>query len=143
MMLPPLRAVETACLPVPTFSGVITLSQNCLTICDWLAVKHRLKFITCGVLLWIFPQVFTWPVKPFKFTFLFILRLLGFEKKGVRKASAAARFQGRYYGAYTPYDSPYAYLQSAAAEEEKTVPLYAQLLGWIAGVLAFRTYEYF
>jgi hypothetical protein len=102
-MLPPLLPVETTCLPIPTFQGIVALARNSLTIVDDLgeskfiflceiycnhqynlAMNHHVVFFIVGMLLWIFPIVFTWPVLPFKVTFEYTLYLLGFEKGRIR-----------------------------------------------------------
>lgn len=124
-------------------------------------MQHRALFVASGILLWLFPVIFTWPILPFKYTFVWILHLLGFEKGRIRKCtflrdnsfhilsvlpdSYATLYQRRYYGAMIPQYSTFSNFQAAAVlpgveseSEEVALPLYACLLGWVAGILAVR-----
>lgn len=77
-----------------------------------------------------------------------VLRDNSFRILSVLPDSYATRYQRRYYGAMLPQYSTFSYFQAAAvlpgaemeSEENMTLPLYAHLLRWVAGILAVRAF---
>ncbi|KZP06601.1 hypothetical protein FIBSPDRAFT_876377 [Athelia psychrophila] len=140
-----LSPVDTFCVSLPTLKGLVDIILNLTAIVDWLSVHHRLLFVASGVLLWVYPAIFTWPVLPFKYTCLWILYGLGFEKGQIRPDSYPTQYQRHYYGGTIPQYSTFSNFQAAAVlqvriEPEEAPPLYAKVLGWIAGILAVRAF---
>jgi hypothetical protein len=59
------------------------------------------------------------------------------------KGSYAAQYQRDHYGGYIPEYSTFSHFQSAAtvSDDDTTgnkLPIYARVLGWVAGFLAVR-----
>ncbi|KZP06600.1 hypothetical protein FIBSPDRAFT_1053464 [Athelia psychrophila] len=147
-----LSPVETFSVSLPTLKGIMDIRRNLVAIVDWLTVHHRVPFIASGVFLWAYPGVFTWPVSPLKRTSLWTLHMLGFEKGRIRPDSYATRYQRDHYGGTIPKYSTFSKYQAAGGldddweydmepeEARPGRPLYARLLGWIAGILAVRAF---
>jgi len=144
-MYPTLSDVETFCVQLPTFDGILAIFFNSIAIIDWLSVSYRTPFIVCCFLLWTFPIYFVLPVAPFKYAFILILYILGFEKVPTRRGSYATQHPRYYYDGSLPQYSTLPHPQSAAllgeeiqVEEDIYLPIYARILGWVAGILAVR-----
>ncbi|KZP33886.1 hypothetical protein FIBSPDRAFT_1035852 [Athelia psychrophila] len=145
-----LSSVKTFFVSLSTLDGIVDIGLNLVAIIDWLTVHHRVPFIAGGVFLWAYPGVFTWPVLPFKRTSLWTLHMLGLRKVGFA--------QRDYYGGTIPKYSTFSKYQAAGGLENGRYtednrfwedgrkpkkagqPLYARLLGWIAGILAVRAF---
>ncbi|KAF5355489.1 hypothetical protein D9758_006353 [Tetrapyrgos nigripes] len=136
--MPPTQITIT----VPSLADIGQFFVNALGRLDHLAVGHHVVFFIASAALFFNPVVFTWPLWPFKQLYRLFVRLIGFREEGIRLNSYAVGYQSTYYSGYIPRNSYFAELQSYGAiseDDEDQIPLYARVLGWIAGILAARS----